>query len=168
MREFSGRAARERIANLLYVRSAVEDLPPALDGVADRLTVVLPWGSLLAAVARPSVGVLRGIRGLCQPHAVLTIVLGSDPVRDHAEWLRLGLRPLPDASLASRLAAGYALAGFTLGSVRPMAQDELALWPSTWARRLAHGRRRTLLQITMTATDRSLGRHARPEDGLTK
>ncbi len=153
LRAFSVRALRDGFANLVYVRAAVEDLPSALAGVADRLTIVLPWGSLLAAVARPSVDALRGVRALCQRHAVLTIVLGVDPVRDQAELLRLGLHPLTDACLASRLAAGYALAGFTLGSVRPMAQDELALWPSTWARRLAHGRGRKLFQITATAAD---------------
>ncbi len=142
---------RERLANLLYVRAAVEELPSALAGAADRLSVVLPWGSLLAAVAHPSVGVLRSIRALCQPDAVLTIVLGVDPVRDRGELHRLGLASLLDASMASRLAEGYALAGFTLDSVRPMAPDELARWPSTWARRLAHGRGRTLLQINATA-----------------
>jgi len=101
MREFSARALHERLDNLLYVRSAVEDLPRALAGAADRVTVVLPWGSLLAAVAQPSVGVLHGIRDLCQPEAVLTIVLGVDPVRDQAELRRLVLASLLDGLLAS-------------------------------------------------------------------
>jgi 16S rRNA (adenine(1408)-N(1))-methyltransferase len=151
MREWSGRALREGLDNLLYVRAAVEDLPSALSGVADRLSVILPWGSLLAALVHPSVGVLRGIRAVCQPDAVLTTVLGVDLVRDHAELHRLGLASLLDASLASRLAESYALAGFRLGSVRRMARDELGRWPSTWARRLAHSRGRTLLQLTATA-----------------
>ncbi len=151
MRGFSGRALRVRLANLLYVRAGVENLPSALAGAADRLSVVLPWGSLLAAVARPTVDVLRSIRALAQPDAVLTIVLGVDPARDRAELHRLGLASLFDASLASRVAEGYALAGFTLGCVRPLAQVELARWPSTWARRLAHGRGRTLLEINATA-----------------
>lgn len=40
----------------------VESLPRELAAAADRVTVVLPWGTLLAAVAMPSVAVLRGIR----------------------------------------------------------------------------------------------------------
>jgi len=150
MRQLSARALHERLDNLLYVRAAVEDLPPALAGVADRLSVVLPWGSLLAAVAHPSVDVLQGIRGLCQPDAVLTIVIGLDRVRDQAELRRLGLTSLLDASLASRLAEGYARAGFRFGSVRPVAPDELTAWPSSWVRRLSHARGRTLLQVTAT------------------
>lgn len=151
MREYSGRALRERRGNLLYVRSAVEDLPAALTGAADRVSVVLPWGSLLAAVARPSAWLLGNVRALCQPDAVFTIVLAVDPVRDRAEWLRLGLRPLPDPSWATRLAEGYAGAGFTLRSVRPLGQHELAAWPSTWVRRLGRGAGRTLLRFTATA-----------------
>jgi hypothetical protein len=57
MRELSARALHKRLSNLINVRAAVEDLPPALAGVADQVSVVLPWGSLLAAVALPSVEV---------------------------------------------------------------------------------------------------------------
>jgi hypothetical protein len=148
MREFSARALHQRLDNLLYVRAAVEDLPASLAGVADRVSVVLPWGSLLAAVAQPSVGVLRGIRRLCRPDAALAVVLGLDPVRDQAELRRLGLGSLADDSLASRLAEAYAHVGFSLGSVRPLAPDELMKkWPSTWVRRLSHAPGRRLLQV---------------------
>ena len=46
MRERSGRACRSHVPNLLFVRAAVEALPPELTGIADDVTVVLPWGSL--------------------------------------------------------------------------------------------------------------------------
>lgn len=62
LREFSGGALRERLDNAVFVRAAVESLPRELAAAADRVTVVLPWGTLLAAVAMPSVAVLRGIR----------------------------------------------------------------------------------------------------------
>jgi 16S rRNA (adenine(1408)-N(1))-methyltransferase len=149
MREFSARALHQRLDNLLYVRAAVEELPSELAGVADRLTVILPWGSLLAAVAQPSPEVLRGIRALCQPDAILTIVLGVDPVRDRTQLRRLGLDELPATPLASRLGEGYALAGFTLSAVRSVARGEA--WPSTWARRLAPGRERTLFEVSARA-----------------
>ena len=147
LREYSGRAFRAGVANLVYVRAAVEALPAELAGVADRVTVILPWGSLLAALAQPSRELLRGIRALCRPGATLTVVLGSDPIRDQAEMLRLGVPTLEAARLASEIEAGYADAGFALGSVRPMPVTELARWPSTWARRLAHGSDRSFLRI---------------------
>lgn len=151
MGRWSGRAVRARLANVLYVRAAVEDLPSDLAGTADRVTVVLPWGSLLAAVARPSVPVLRGVRTLCQPGASLVIVLGFDPARDRAELIRLGLPPLDEAVHGEHFAHDYAAAGFRLDSVRSLDQGARAAYPSTWAAHLAHGNERRFLQIAATA-----------------
>jgi len=151
LRELSGRAFRARTANLLYVRAAVEALPPELGGLADCVTVVLPWGSLLAAVAGPSPDALRAVRGLCQPGATLTVLLGVDAARDRGQAVRLGLPALDAAHLRGPLAAGYAAAGFDIESVAPIAPSQLARWPSTWARRLAHGDVRPFFQVEARA-----------------
>jgi 16S rRNA (adenine(1408)-N(1))-methyltransferase len=151
MRELSGRAVRERIPNLVYVRASVEALPAELHGVADRVTVVLPWGSLLAAVALPSLPALRNLRAVCQAEARLSVVLGSDPARDQAELRRLGLPPLEAGELAGRVEAGYAEAGFRIERVRTMAAPEVARFPATWARRLAGGDGRSFVQLEARA-----------------
>jgi hypothetical protein len=151
LRRFSGRADRERLGNLVYVRAAAEALPSELTGVADRVTAILPWGSLLAAVARPSVEVLRGVRALCRRGATVTVVFGLDAARDRAEAARLGLPPLDERHLRSALASGYASAGFTVVSMRPVDADHLARWPSSWARRLAFGLTRPVIRIDAEA-----------------
>jgi hypothetical protein len=115
------------------------------------VTVVLPWGSLLAAVAGPSVSLLRNIRALCQPEARLTVVLGLDPDRDRSEIRRLGLPPTLDGDLSSHLAPGYRAARFVIIRATPLEPAELARWPSTWARRLAHGRPRVFHEIEARA-----------------
>ena len=69
LRQPSGRAARERRTNVVYVRAAAEALPAELAGIADRVTVVLPWGSLLSAVALPSVEALSGASTSSRPTA---------------------------------------------------------------------------------------------------
>ena len=129
----------------------MESLPVELAGVADQVTVVLPWGSLLAAVALPRPEVLRGIRALCQPGARLTVVLGSDPARDRAELQRLGIPSLQPSELASRLALGYGEAGFTLKAVRALEPNGLARWPSTWTARLARGDGRAFVELEAVA-----------------
>jgi 16S rRNA (adenine(1408)-N(1))-methyltransferase len=151
LREWSGRASRERLPNLAFVRAAVEELPAELRGIADRVSVVLPWGSLLAAVAGPSVPVLAGLRAACQPGAALTVVLGSDPGRDERELRRLGLPPLDSGDLAGRLREGYAAAGLAVARVRPLPGAGLSGWPSTWARRLALGRGRAFVEVEARA-----------------
>lgn len=143
----STRVARAGLTNVIYVRASIEDPPAELVGVADRVTAILPWGSLLAAFARPVVPLLENVRRLCAPGAALTVVLGVDPERDRAEALRLGLPVLDDEHFEGALAEGYAAAGFTVTSVRALTAEELARWPSTWAKRLAFGRPRPVYQI---------------------
>ena len=151
LRELSGRAFRARLSNLVYVRAAVEALPLELAGAADRVTVVLPWGSLLAAVARPVVDVLRGVRALCRPEGRLTIVLAPHPVRDVEETRRLGMPPLDASCLAATLEQGYADAGFDLVRVRTLDAGQALRWPSTWARRLAHAADRSFVEMEARA-----------------
>ena len=55
-RKLAGKPARGGLPNALLGRLALADAPGALEGLADRLTVLLPWGALLAAVARPDAG----------------------------------------------------------------------------------------------------------------
>jgi hypothetical protein len=156
LRERSGRAARERLPNVIYVRASVEVLPPELTGVAERVTVVLPWGSLLGAVTRPGAPALAGIRALCQPEATVSVVV-SVAGRDRREAERLGVPPLDGRHLED-LAAGYAAAGFTVTSVRRLDLDQLAAWPSTWARRLAYGQPRRVFQLDARASGEPLSR----------
>ena len=150
-RELSGRAFRARMPNLLYVRAAVENLPAELAGLADRVSIVLPWGSLLAAIARPSVSLLGGIRALCQPDALLTVVFAIDPERDRAEIERLGLADLFGCDVRGRLASGYGAAGLRITSCRSLRPDELEEWPSTWAKRLARSPSRCAWKIELCA-----------------
>lgn len=151
LREASARANRARLDNVLYVRAGVESLPVELRGVADRVTIVLPWGSLLAAVGIPAVPLLRGIRALCRPEASLTVLIGVDPVRDRGEMVRLGLPRLSELDPQGRRAEAYAAAGFELAAVRSIGGEELAGWPSNWARRLAYGRPRTVFHVEARA-----------------
>jgi 16S rRNA (adenine(1408)-N(1))-methyltransferase len=151
LRDISNRAARAGLTNLVYVRASIEDPPAELAGVADQVTAILPWGTLLAAFARPVVPLLQNVRRLCVPGAALTVVLGVDPERDRAEVLRLGLPVLDTAHPARALAAGYADGGFDVTSVRALTSEDLARWPSSWAKRLAFGRPRRVFQIEARA-----------------
>ena len=143
----STRALRAGLGNVIYVRASVEDLPAELVGLADRVTVILPWGSLLAAVACPIVPLLHSVRRLCVSGAALTVVLGVDPERDRAEVLRLRLPALDGAHFDGALAEGYLAAGFSVTSVRALTAEQLARWPSSWSKRLAFGRPRPVFQI---------------------
>ncbi len=122
--------------NVLFIQAAVEDLPSELDSVADELHVHFPWGSLLQAVATGNVAVLKNLRCICSPGALLEVVIGLDPVRDQSEMERLGLTPISLDFIDQKLIPNYAAAGFETIERGTFAASE---WPdinTSWAKRL--------------------------------
>jgi 16S rRNA (adenine(1408)-N(1))-methyltransferase len=114
--------------NVLFIQSAVEDLPAELDGVANEVHVHLPWGSLLRAVAMGDVEVLRNLRRICAGGALLEVVIGIDPVRDKTEIERLGITSISEDTLAAR----YRDAGFEIVERGTSSQTP----DTSWAKRL--------------------------------
>jgi len=127
----SSRASRAAhkggMANALFIVAAVESLPRELAGVADEVTVVLPWGSLLSGILTGERGVLGPIAALLRPGGRLAILL-SVIERD-------GHPPIePD-----RLDRAFATVGLQARARAPATAVELRALGSTWAKRLGAG-----------------------------
>ena len=139
-RRCAAKSARGGLANALLGVLALEQAPGVLAGVADALTVLLPWGSLLRAVALPEPAALARLHALCKPRARLRVVFGygaADPA---------AVQGLPDLNAAAHMGAlvgRYREAGFA-ATARSMTREEVGELPTTWARKLAfsgHDRR---------------------------
>jgi 16S rRNA (adenine(1408)-N(1))-methyltransferase len=131
MRESSWRAGRSAkrggLPNALFVASALEQLPPALDGVASLVTVHFPWGSLLdAAMGRDADGAARLAR-LVQPGGALRLLVSASE-RDASR----GAAELDPGAVVTTFAA----CGFVAERCRPATRDDVAEARSTWGRRL--------------------------------
>lgn len=131
--------------NVLFIQSAVEDLPAELDGVANEVHVHFPWGSLLRAVASGDVAVLRNLRRVCEAGALLEVVIGIDPVRDQTEITRLGLTPLSLDFIDSVLAQNYAAAGFEIVERGILTSSQTL--DTSWAKRLQGNEERTITYL---------------------
>ena len=103
------RPAKGGAPNVLFIQSAVEDLPAELDGVANEVHVHFPWGSLLRAVSTGDIEAMRSLRRLCAEGALLEVVIGIDPERDKTEIERLGIKPefIDDVLVENYRAAGF-------------------------------------------------------------
>ena len=122
------RASRRAGDNALFGRLALAEAPGELAGLADRLTVLFPWGSLLAAVSGRDPAGLAALRGLCRPGAAVRFLfeLASHP----AELLRL-----------------HAAAGLDLGG-RAVSVEEARALPTAWAKKLGYsGRPRAFWEL---------------------
>ena len=137
--------------NALFIQAAIEDLPAELNGVADEIHVHFPWGSLLRAVATGDVAVLRDLRRICAPGALLEVVLGLDPERDQTEIERLGLVPLTLEHIDNILTPKYAAAGFEITERAILPPSEWPEFNTSWAKRLHQNERRRITYLIARA-----------------
>jgi 16S rRNA (adenine(1408)-N(1))-methyltransferase len=109
-------ASRRALPNCLFGRLALEDAPGELAGLADRLTVLFPWGSLLRAVSAPDVAGISRLRAICRAGAEVRFLfeLDSDP---------------------QALERRYLEAGLALGGT-PVPVETARTLPTTWAKKL--------------------------------
>jgi len=122
----------------VFVVSAVEALPCELAGVADRVTINFPWGSLLRGLMHGDDSVLRNIAMVCAPGAEIA-ALWSITGRDRGV-----VGPCDEGVVRSRFAG----AGMDVAEVRPATGHEVETSHSSWAKRLrvGHDRPATLLR----------------------
>ena len=139
--------AKGGAGNVLFIQAAVEDLPAELNGVADEVHVHFPWGSLLRAVAIGEIEVLRNVRRICSPGALLEVVTGLDPERDQSEIERLGLTPLSLDFIDTVLTKNYAAAGFKITERGILAASEWPDFETSWAKRLQGNERRPITYL---------------------
>lgn len=135
MREVSQRASRKParggVPNVLFGRLSLEEAPGDLIGLADRLTVLFPWGSLLRAVAAPDAG-LRKLAALGKRGGRIHFLYGFGS----RESAALGLPELGGGHLLSHLENAYAVVGLQI-EARYAAREDVSLVGSTWAKKLA-------------------------------
>jgi 16S rRNA (adenine(1408)-N(1))-methyltransferase len=163
-------------ANVVFIASGVELLPAELDGIADRVTVRFPWGSLLRGAIGVDPEVSRSIGRLVGSAGTLELALSivehdrlgaRDAVADastdaaitdaaatdaglpaDAAFARLG-RPFGEADV-ERIRSVFGGLGLGLQDVEPMTREAVAAYGSSWARRLRVGRDRPAWRVRLT------------------
>ena len=126
------------LPNAIFVAAGVDRLPPELDGIADRVSVHFPWGSLLRGALGLDAGMTAAIARLVAPGGELVLVL-SLTARDAVEGREP--RPLDDAD-TGRIVEAFLPHGLILESCEELSPTDLAGLASTWARRLRVGTER--------------------------
>jgi len=130
----------------MYVHAGIEALPEELMGLASHVTILLPWGSLLKAVAIPELSLLKAVAGLCQPQATLKIIFGYDLQNEPNMIQAAGLPILTPEYLNTTFRSAYLEAGFNI-RWKILSQDQLKNLPTTWAKKLAFGKKRQFIEI---------------------
>lgn len=135
----------------MFVQAAVENLPAELEGIASEVLVQFPWGSLLRGVAAGDEAVMRNLRRVCLPQALLRVTLAIDLERDRREWQRLGLPEISIAYVSTVLGARYLKVGLQIIEAEQISTGDEAELHTSWARRLQGSSSRSLMVILARA-----------------
>jgi 16S rRNA (adenine(1408)-N(1))-methyltransferase len=128
--------------NALFVVASAADMPPDLAGLAARVTVIFPWGSLLRGCVGRGAAVAQGICSVLAPGGRLDLILATAE-RDGLDGIPTAPREVIAAARATFEAHGLS---FTDGAL--LTAMELDAISSTWARRLLReGRDRRAMGI---------------------
>ena len=100
-------------------------------GLADLVTVLLPWGSLLRGVLGRDDAVAAGLATLLGPTGTLEAIFTMSATDAAVTGSDAGAGPDVEA-----IRATFGRAGLEVASVRPATPDELLASGSTWAKRL--------------------------------
>lgn len=144
MGEIAYKAARKPAKggrpNLVLLHASVESVPQELGGLADEVTVLLPWGRLLEGIVTADEAVVGALARLARQGGVVRVTLNGEIWIDSMPE-RFAHLPVPDpAYVDSVVAPAFAAAGVVCTPARILSAEEAHTLPTTWARRLGHTR----------------------------
>ena len=158
MAEASRRAARRdpdpTTRRAWFLAAGVERLPSELAGIADRVTIRLPWASLLRGALGLDPVVTDSIACLVAPGGRLELTLSV--ARRDAPAVT-GLAGDIDAAAWARMTTAFAAHGLELVEMHPVTTAELATLHSTWARRLRAGGDRPVWRVAFARPVKAVG-----------
>ncbi|MFL5669228.1 MAG: hypothetical protein ACJ77U_07560 [Chloroflexota bacterium] len=144
-RRAAARPDRGGSPNLLFLAEGVERLPATFDGLADRVTILFPWGSLLRGALGVDRDVSASIARLVAPGGRLEIVL-SIVERDRAAIGGAG--PFGATDL-DRMIRTFGDLGLIADEPCRLRADEIRATGSTWARRLRSDAGRPVWRVAL-------------------
>jgi 16S rRNA (adenine(1408)-N(1))-methyltransferase len=127
------KASRKAPSNALYVIANALALPEELGGMASKVTINFPWGSLLTALLDGEPMLVEGLLAICRPGAALEVRLNAGALLAEADYTL--------ESGGARIRQALHEGGFEVaGDLLRLDRRELRQCPTTWAKRLAYGR----------------------------
>jgi 16S rRNA (adenine(1408)-N(1))-methyltransferase len=122
--------------NLLFIIAPAENLPAELHGVAHKVIINFPWGSLLRSVLTGEPAILESLASLLRKEGRLELLLNTSLYRDEDLVERLGLPRLDEEHVEEVMIPSFSRSGLQVVEESLVANKELP-YRTSWGRRLA-------------------------------
>jgi 16S rRNA (adenine(1408)-N(1))-methyltransferase len=123
--------SRAKLPNMLFIIAEARHLPRELAGRVSQLTINFPWGSLLEGLLTSDPALMNGLASVSRPVTAMEVRLNGGALAEAGWSLETGAQQIQDNLLRS---------GWQVDPPGTMDASSLQTFPTTWARRLAHGR----------------------------
>jgi len=123
--------SRINLPNMLFVIACALELPCEFGGLFSHITINFPWGSILKGLMVRDARLMHGLASVSALNAKIEINLNGGALAEAGSNLENG---------AGIIYENLSRCGWELKPIQLMDQDVLKMFPTTWARRLAHGR----------------------------
>ena len=123
--------SRAKLSNMLFVIASAQKLPCELNGLVSHITINFPWGSLLESLLNGNPSLMYGLASISRPTTTMEIRLNGGALAEAGTTLEAGTERIYNNLLCT---------GWQIKEPEMMKTQTLHTFPTTWARRLAHGR----------------------------
>lgn len=159
LERMSSRSGRKEhkggLSNVFFVLSDVRNLPEELNDSANQIFINFPWGSLLSGIVNVDEEVWHSIKRICQPGAVVDLVLGYDEYMEQKEIEKNKLPPKFNLMYVEKtMKPKLHEMGFGHMQVNSLDEDHLRNFPSSWAKKLSFGRDRKFFHVRLKVFDK--------------
>jgi len=140
LREYS----QAKLQNMLFVIASAQSLPAELNGFISHLSINFPWGSLLESLLTGDSKLMRGLESVSHSATSIDLYLNGGALVEAGTTLETGAEKIYDHLIQS---------GWRLRRPVMLNDNVLKSFPTTWARRLAHGRDPRAIRLSGTLTN---------------
>ena len=123
--------SQSKLPNTLFIIASAQSLPAELNGLASQVSINFPWGSLLGSLLNDDACLIDGLASVSKKNARIDISMNGGALTEAGSNLDTG---------SAIIHANMIRHGWDLKRPQLMDSSTLKAFPSTWARRLAHGR----------------------------
>lgn len=119
------------LQNMLFVIASAQELPREFNGLISHITVNFPWGSLLESLLNGDPTLMCGLESISRFKTSVDIRLNGGALAEAGTSLDRGI---------NMIQGNLDRHGWKLANPCFIDPRALGAFPSTWAKRLAHGR----------------------------
>jgi len=138
---------KNSLCNILLMISSVENIPSALNGIADRITIYFPWGILLEGIVKPIEYLMKKIVCVAKDKASFDFITTYSENCDGNEIIKRRLPEIDSSYFDEKYTKKLNEIGLILKSVNVLSNNELKNFDSQWAKKLAFGKSRQFFRL---------------------